>query len=147
MRLLSESRVLVYDARMKWVWCDDFVECVSCDCVWSEDNLMMVVIKCRVFEYEVRLILWSCWVIESPVFVYEVRMMWWGCWVSVICLCLKWGWCDEVIEWVSRVYVWSEDDVMSLMSECHVFVFEVRMMGLSCWVSVMCLCMKWGICD
>ena len=91
---------------MKWGWCDDVVEWVSC------------------------------------VFVNKVRMMWWCCWVSVMCLCMKWGWCDETIECEACVFVWSEDDVMRLLNETHVFVYEVRMMWWWCWVSVMCLSMK-----
>ena len=77
---------------------------------------------------------------ECHVFMYEVRLMWWCCWVSITWLCTKWGWCDDV-EWVSCVWVWNEDYVMMLLSECHVFEYEMRMMWWSCWISVMCLSM------
>ena len=113
---------------MKWGWCDDGVEWVSCVCVWSEDDAMMLLI-------------------EFHVFVYEVRLIWWGCWVIVICLSMKWEGCDAVVEWVSCVCVWSEIHLMMLLSECHVFEYEVRMMWWCCWLSFMCLCMKWGWCD
>ena len=113
---------------MKWGWFDEVVEWVSCVCVWSENDVMRLLSECHVFEY-------------------EVRMMWWCCLVSVMCLCMKWGWCDDVVEWVSCVSVWSDDDVMMLLSVCDLFVYEVRMMWWGCWVSVMCLWMKWGWCD
>ena len=81
---------------------------------------------------------------ECHVFVYEVRMMWWYCWVSALCLCMKWGWWDDLVEWVSWVCIWSKDDVMVLLNECYVFVYEVRVMWWNYWVSVMTLCMNWG---
>ena len=48
--------------------------------------------------------------IECRVFVDEVRMMCRCCRVSVMRLCMN------------------EDDVMKLLSKCHVFEYEVRMM-------------------
>ena len=143
MRLLSDCHVFVYEVRMmwwwcclvnvmclsmKWGWCDDVVMWVSCVCVWSEVDVMILLNECLVF-------------------VYEVRMMWWSCCLSVISLCMKLEWCDEVVDWVSCVCVWNEDDVMILLTECHVFVYEVRMIWWSCWVSVVCLCIKCGWSD
>ena len=147
---------------MKWGWCDDVVDWESCVCVWSKNDMMRLLTECHVFVYEVGIMWWSCWVIVM-LFVYEVRMMCWCCWVSVMCLCMKWGWCDDDVEWVSCVCVWSEVDLMMLLSDCHVvvyevrlmwwscwvsewhiFVYEVRLMWWSCWVSVVCLCMKRG---
>ena len=84
---------------------------------------------------------------ECHVLVYEVRMMWWCCWVSCMCLSMKCGWCDDVDEWVSCVFEWSNNDMMMFLSKCHVFVYEVRMMWWGCWVSVICLCMNLGWCD
>ena len=105
---------------MKWGWCDDLVEWVSC------------------------------------VFSYKVRMMWLSWWVSDICLCMKWWWCDDLVEWVSCDCVWSEDDVMMLLSECHVCEYKktTEAGGLTplqppfwCLVSMMSYTMKWGWCD
>ena len=139
-RVECVSCVLVYEVKMmwwscwmsvmslsmKWGWCDDVVECVSCVWVWSEDDMMMMLLsECHVF-------LWIKWGWSDDVVVK---------WVSLF---MKWGWCDEIIEWVSCVSLWSEDDVMLLFSESHVFVYEVRRMRWCCWVSVLCLCMKWG---
>ena len=163
---------------MKWGWCADVVEWVSCVWVWSEDDVMMLLSECHVFVNEVRMMWWSCWVSvmclcmklgwcadvvewvscvwvwceddkmmcmsECHAFVYEVRMMCWCCWVSVMCLCIKWGWSDEVVDWVLCFCLWREDYVMRLLSECHVFVYEVRMMWWCCWLSVVSLLMKWG---
>ena len=126
----------------KWGWYDDdVVEWVSCVCVWSEYVMIILLSEWHVFVYEVSMLWWFCWVSVLCLFmkwgwcddvfrwgclviVYEVRMKLWCCWVNVMCLCMKWGWCDEVVEWVSCVWVWSEDDVMVLLSECHVFVYE-----------------------
>ena len=124
MSLLSECHVF----GMKWCWCYELVECVS------------------YVMYEVRLMWWCCWV--SVVSLY-MKSGWcdevW--WVSVICLYMRWGYSDDVDEWVSCVCVWSDDDVMMLLSDCHAFVYEVRMMWL-CWrVIVVCLCRNWGWCD
>ena len=137
MRLLSECHVFVYEVMMMW-WCCwvsviflcmnlgwsyEVVECVSCVCVWSDDDLMMLLIECRVFVDEVRIMWWCSWV-SVKFFEYEVRMIWWRCWVSVLSLRMKWGWFDDVVDWVSCICGWSEDDLMRLLSECHVFVFE-----------------------
>ena len=143
MMLVSKCRVFVYEVKMmwweywvrsmclcmKWGWCDAVIEWDACVCVWSDDDVMMLLSECHVF-------------------VHEVRMMWWEYWVRSMCLCMKWGWCDDAVEWVSCVCVLSEDDVMLLLTECLVFVYDVKMSGWwCCWVSVMCLSMKWGWCD
>ena len=130
----------------KWEWCVDVVEWVSCVSVWSETDVMMLLSECHVFAYKVRMMWWWCCCVsvvslcqwsmdnvmmllcEYHVFVYEMRMMRWCCWVSVMCLCMKLGWCEDVVEWVSCVCLWCEDDVMKLISDCHVFVYEVRLM-------------------
>ena len=162
MMLLSECRVFVNEVRMmwwccwvsvvflwmKWGWCDDVAEWVSCVCVWSAADVIV---------YEV--------LIEFVCLLMKWGKMRWCYYVSVVCLCMKWGWCDDVVErvscvcvcseddvmilfeWVSCVWVWNVDDVLMLLSECHAFVYEVRMMRWSCWMSVMCLSMKWGWCD
>ena len=142
MMLLFECRVFVYEVKLmwwccwgsvlflwiRWGWCDDVVEWVSCVCVRSEDDVMRVLSA-------------------KHVFVYEVRMMWCGYWMRRMCLCMKWGWCDDDVEWVLCVCLWSKHDVMLLLSECLVFVYKVRMMWWCCWLSIMCLRMKWGWCD
>ena len=161
---------------LKWDWCNEVVDWVSCVCVWNKDDVMILLNNCHAFVYEVRMLCWCCWIsvirlcmkwgwcdevdewvscvwlwsdddmmmflTEYLVFAYEVRLIWWCCWLSVMCLCIDWGWCDDIVEWVSCVCVWSEDDAMRLMSECHVFVYEVMMIWWWCWVCVMCLCMK-----
>ena len=148
---------------IKWGWCDKVVEWVSCVCIWSEYVLMKLLTECHVFVYEIRMMRWCCWVSVMclsmkwgwcddvvewvSLFVYDLRMMWWSCWVSVMCLCIKCGFCDDVVEWVSCVFEWSEDDVIKLLSECHVFVYKVWILWWSCWMSVMCFLMKWGWCD
>ena len=147
---------------MKWWWCDDVVDWVSlfvlllieCHvfvCVWSEDDVLMLLSECRVFmcmkcgwcddvvKWVSCVSVWSKDVVmmllhECHVIVYKVMMMWWCYCVSVVCLCMKWGWCDDVLERVSCVCVWSEDDVMRVLSEWHVFVYKVVE-----WVSCVCV--------
>ena len=153
---MSECHVFVYEVS----WCDWVDEWVSFVCVWSKNDEKMLLSECHVFVYEIRMMWWCCWVS-----VMCLSMKWRCCGVSAMCLCMKWGicddvdewvscacvWskdlCDDVVEWVSFVCVWRQDDVMNLLTECHVLVYEVRMMWWCCWVSVMCLCMKWWWCD
>ena len=154
MMLLIECSVFVYEVRMKrsccwlsvmclcikWEWCDDdVVDWVVCVCVWSDDLVEWVSGVCVWSEDDVMILLNEC-----HVFVYEVMIMWWRRWLSVMGLCMKWVGCDDVVDWVSCVCVWSEIDVMMLLSECHFFVYEVRIIWWCCWVSVLCLYMKWG---
>ena len=96
---------------------------MSCVCVWSEDDVMMLLSDYHAFVFE--------WGWYNHFLEYIV-----GLWSKVN---------DDAVEWVSCVCVWSEDDMMMmLLSECYAFVYEVRMIWWCCWVSFMCLCIKWG---
>ena len=110
--------------------------------VWREIDVMKLRSECHLFVYVDWTMIWICWASVMCLF-----MKWWCYWVSVMCLSMKWGWCDEVVEWMSCVCVWSDDDLMIFLNECHVFVYEVGMKIRCCCVSVICLSMKWGWCD
>ena len=77
---------------------------------------------------------------ECYVFVYEVRMMW-CCWVSVMCLCMKWGWCKDVVYWVSCVCVWSEYDITIFFEYIVGLWIKVNEDAVE-WVSCVCLWSK-----
>ena len=109
--------------KMKWGWSDDVANWVSCLCGWSEFDLMMLLIECRIFKN-------------------EMRMIWWCCWFCVVSLWMKWGWSDDVVDWVSCLCGWNEDDQMMLLIDCRVFVDKVRMIWWCCWLSVVSLWMK-----
>ena len=150
----------ILSLRIKWGWSDDVVDWVSCVCGWSEDDLMVLLIECRKFVDEVGwsddVVDWvSCvcgWsdddlimlLIQCRVFMDEVRIIWWCYWFNVVCLWMKRGWSDDVVDWVSCVCGWSEDDLMKTLSEYLVFAYKMRMIWWCCWLNFVCLWMKRG---